>query len=84
MRIYNYYSHGRGTVFVTPGTHHPETSDWWKVTRGPEGKEFREPVMFTIRFRDGMAEVDKNLGDYMIAHKLAQRSPIIVPQGVAA
>ncbi len=84
MKIYDYSRHGRGVTFVTPGTEHPETSDWMKATRGPEGQEFKEPIMFTVKFTDGVAEVPSNLGQYMIRKGLAQKSPIVVPEGVAA
>lgn len=77
MRIYNYSMHGCGTVMVTPGAHHPETSDWMKTSCGQDGKEFKEPIMFTIRFKDGTTDVPENLARYLFKHGLAQKSPII-------
>ena len=75
MKIYNYGSHGAGTVFVSPGTHHPENSNW-------VDEKTRAPKMFTVRFRDGVADVDTGIAMYMVARKLAKSSPIIT--GVAA
>ena len=77
MKIFNYGSRGRATIFVSPGADHPETSDWVKLTKDDSGNEYREPLQFTVRFKDGMADVPQALGMYLIAKKLAQKSPII-------
>lgn len=72
-----YLRHLKGralTVFVSPGAHHPEVSDWM---------EGGAPKMFQVQFRDGAAEVPKNLGEYMIRQSLARRTPLILPGLVA-
>jgi hypothetical protein len=84
LKVYNHSMHGRGTIFVTPGREHEENSDWIKVSRDPDGREIREPIMFTVRFADGVAEVPDSLGAYMIKKGLARKSPIILSEGVAA
>lgn len=38
--------------------------------------------MFTVVFHRGRAEVPSNLGEYMIEQGQAQRSPLILPEGV--
>lgn len=79
LRIYNSGSYGRGIVFVTPGRDHPETSDWMKTNTDSEGKSFNEPIMFTVKFENGVAEVPDNLGRYMIDKGLARKSRLILP-----
>ncbi len=75
MKVYNHGGRGSGTVFVSPGFHHPETLEWML-----DGK----PRMFTVKFTAGEARVDSQLGRYMIEHGLAKKSPLILPAGVAA
>jgi hypothetical protein len=41
-------------------------------------------IQFTVQFQAGEAKVPSNLGKYLIDKGLAQRSPLILPQGVAA
>lgn len=72
MRVYNHYSYGEGTIFITPGVHHPETSDWVD----PRSKV---PLMFAIKFTKGAAEVSDPIGKYLLANKLAQKNPVILP-----
>jgi hypothetical protein len=84
MRVYNYGSHGNGTIFVAPGKDQPETSDWIKVGRDASGRDTREPVQFTVKFQRGVAEVPDNIGRYLIDKKLARKSPLILrDSGVA-
>lgn len=70
MKIYMPGSKGLHRVFVQPGNEFP-TSDF--MTK--EGK----PILFTVEFKEGMAKVPDNLGRYMLNKKLAQSSPIILP-----
>lgn len=60
------------TVFVQPGNQFP-VSEWLNE----DGK----PILFRVEFRAGCAEVPDNLGNYMIDHEIAQRSPLILPHG---
>jgi hypothetical protein len=39
--------------------------------------------MLTVQFIDGVAEVEDNLGQYLIDKKLAQKSFLILPAEVA-
>jgi hypothetical protein len=73
MFVYNAGSCGRATLFVSPGTHHPENSNW-------VDPKTRAPLQFTIRFENGRADVDEEMGRYLIDQELAQRSPIILPR----
>ncbi|WP_188516967.1 hypothetical protein [Alsobacter metallidurans] len=38
-----------------------------------------EPVQFTVDFIVGEAEVEDELGRYMVAHKLAKRTKLLLP-----
>lgn len=65
-------------VFVQPGNHPGnkyQVSDWLD-----NGK----PIMFTVAFRFGCAEVPDNLGQYMLDNEMAKASPIIVIERKAA
>ena len=75
MKIYRPESRGRMfTIFAQPGRDYPETSSWLEN----DGK----PKSFEVKFVDGMAEIDKNLAQYLLDKKMAQKSPIILPKGI--
>lgn len=59
------------TMFVQPGHEYP-VSHFMQ-----DGK----PILFTVTFKSGRAEVMDSLGEYMINSGIANRSPIIVPAG---
>ncbi len=80
MKIYSQSMYGNGMIFVTPGKDHPETSEWVRVDRDADGRETRTPIQFAVQFKAGMAVVPSSLGRYMIAHKLASASPLVVPE----
>jgi hypothetical protein len=72
MRIY-----GKGTIFVSPGADHPERPEWMQEYR--YGDNFRrKPVMFTVKFENGVAEVDGEIARYMIEQGLASETPVEV------
>lgn len=81
MKVYSKAMYGRGTIFVTPGKDHPETSDWLKESQDDEGRTVRSPIQYTVTFARGEAEVEDQLGEYMIAKRLATSYPqrIILP-----
>lgn len=70
MKIYQPTARdGINTVFVQPGRTYP-ISDWMDIN----GK----PMMYTVVFKYGMAEVPDNLARYMVDHELASYSPILL------
>lgn len=85
MKIYSSSMYGRGTIFVSPGADHPESSDWIQVRSDSEGRLVREPIQFAVKFEEGVAEVSEELGRYMIDRKLASKRPqriVLPPQEV--
>ena len=76
MKIYNSGSYGKGTLIVTPANlpHGKDNSDWMDRNSG-------QPLMFTVRFVKGVAEVDENLGRILCAEKLAYEAPFMQPRG---
>lgn len=72
MKVYLPFYEGKPThhLFVQPGRQYP-TSAW----NDKDGK----PIMFTVEFKYGCAEVPDNLGQYLIAYELAQETRIIIP-----
>lgn len=75
MKLYQPGSRGRRTMFVQPGTKHPNSQFL---------DELGKPKLFTVVFVEGETTVDKELGQYMLDNELAARSPLILPKGVAA
>ncbi len=70
MRIYHDNQAERFTVIVSPAVKAKNVLDW----RNSGGN----PKTFHVVFRRGMAEVDSNLGQYMIDEGIAKSSPIVI------
>jgi len=67
----------RYIVSVSPGGHLKDTEmpcEWMT--------EANEPKTFPIEFVYGVAEIPDNLGKYMVKYGFAQRSRLIIPEGV--
>lgn len=69
------------SVFVTPandprGTELDGASQWKSL----EGS----PLQYNIRFLNGVAEVDAMLGQWLIRHDYAQRTPLLLPTRLRA
>ena len=79
MKIYSASMYGNGTLFVTPGSEHPENIDWVKVSTDAEGRTVRQPIQFAVKFRNGETEVPDGLGRYLLDKKMASASRVIVP-----
>jgi hypothetical protein len=77
MKIYNSGSYGRGIVFVSPGAQHPENAAW-------VDPQTKKPILITVKFVSGVADVDSALGKYMIERGLAQKTPVYVPPEAVA
>ncbi|WP_042298963.1 hypothetical protein [Paraburkholderia kururiensis] len=75
MKIYLPGGKGKHTIYSQPGREFP-TSDFCEA----DGR----PKMFATVFTEGVADVEPALGRYLVDQGVAQRSPLIVPQGVAA
>ena len=74
MKVYRHESRGkRYTLYVKPGVTHP-VSDWM----GDDG----QPEQLAVQFIDGCADVPDNLGRYLLDHKHAVRSILILPAGL--
>lgn len=76
MKVYKPSTYNRmHTLYVQPAIDHPENSQW-------VDKE-NNPLMFQIFFKHGVAEVEDNLGQYLIDKKLAAQTPLINLDGTA-
>lgn len=85
MKVYNPHGKGRTqTVLFAPGVDYPENSDWMYTERREDGQHFKKARSFQAVFKDGVAEVESTLGKYMLEKGLAQRSNLLVPDGVRA
>lgn len=70
-------------VYISPARHMQEIerdsevpSDW--VT------EKNEPLDLQVVFRFGVAEVESNLGAYMVKNGFASKTRLVIPDGVRA
>ena len=73
------YFHGRSqnhTIYVTPAEHYPHVRQW----RDENGR----PKMFEVNFKFGVAEVEDELGAYMVKKELASATKIITNLNGAA
>lgn len=77
MKVYkpSKYNNTAHTVFVQPGVDYPETSEWMDAEN--------KPKLFQIFFRNGVAEVEDNLGHYLIDRQIAAPTPLINIHGTA-
>ena len=70
MKVYYEGRDDGHRMFVQPGTHHADVSEWMQ-----EGK----PILMEVKFNNGVAEVPENLGKYLIDKGLVRKSRIILP-----
>lgn len=75
MTVYKPGSRGRHHLFIQPGKTH-DVADF-KDTNG-------NPIMYTVEFIHGEAKVSKQMGNYLIGEGIAFKSPLILPEGMAA
>lgn len=75
MKVYQPGTRGRRTVLAQPGKEFP-VSHFLDANGVPQ--------MFSITFIEGEAEVEDRLAEYLIDKGMAAKSPILIPQGVAA
>lgn len=69
---------GAQTLHINPAAHIGEKAacpeEWFN--------EAGEPLNFNITFQDGVAEVTDPIGRYLVAHRLARKTRLILPAGV--
>jgi len=76
------------TIYVQPGKERSDNSAWFardskgKVARNANGE--KEAILFPVKFRNGSAEVDSALGQYIIDKGLASATPIVIASHVPA
>ncbi len=63
------------TLYVQPGKEFPNTNFC-----DAEGNA----ILMTVKFEMGMARVESALGEYLCDKGFAQKTPLILPQGVTA
>lgn len=71
---------GVQTLHICPAAHIGEKAACPTEWFGEDG----EALNFTVTFRHGEAEVDDQIGRYLLAYKLARKSRLIIPAGIAA
>ncbi len=62
-------------VHIQPGNDYPEVSEW----KSKEGNS----IMYSIEFKDGVADVDSKLASYMLEKGYASKSRLILPGATA-
>ncbi len=74
MKVYRINGEkGPHRMAVTPGYYHKNVTDWFHL-------DGTTPICFIVVFNEGMAEVQDNLGKYLLDEKLVQRSPLILKE----
>lgn len=61
-------------MHIQPGNEFKDVADWKDETG--------HPIYMSLEFIDGMAKVKDNIGKYLIDKGLAQKSPLILDQGL--
>lgn len=77
MKVYSPHEKqqkGKHTIRLTPGTKNPENNSFMRDNE----KGDKVPQLFTVTFVDGMAEVEDNLGRWMIDNKVALKSKKLI------
>lgn len=69
MYVYQPGTRGKRTTFAQPGAEYPVAH-----FLDAEGK----PIMFSVKFIEGRAEVSNEVGQYLIDKGIAKSSPIIL------
>lgn len=78
MKVYRPEAKGRiQTEICQPGLEVPDCADFFD-SQLIQGEIRKIPKTFKIVFRNGVAEVDQQMGQYLIDHQRAQRSPLLV------
>jgi hypothetical protein len=71
---------GAQTLHICPAAHVGEKAacplSWFS--------EDGEPLNFNVTFINGEVEVEDSIGKYLLAYKMARKSRLIIPLGVAA
>src|ERR1700728_3670773 len=80
VKVFTASMYGRGTIFLSPGREHPDVPGWTQTSHDDDGRTFREPIQFAVKFEGGMAEVDDTLGRYLIKRRLASARPVPLPR----
>ena len=73
MKLYSASSYGRLNLMVRPGVLEPDNDGWFEMVPGEYGELRRRARTILVKFQDGAAEVDDELGRYLL-----EREQIIV------
>lgn len=66
MKVHNASSYGRLNLMIRPGVDEPTNDLWFEMIPGEYGELRRSARSFLIQFQDGAAEVDNELGRYLL------------------
>lgn len=69
--------HANHSIFVTPAAdERGNPLDGASQFKSADGV----PLQYNVRFKNGRAEVDATLGQWLIAHGYARRTRLVLPQ----
>lgn len=80
MKVFTQSRHmstGAHSIHIAPGAHEKRENcpeEWFDHDGTPK--------QMVVAFMHGVAEVDDQVGRYLLAHRLAGRSRLIIPEGV--
>lgn len=69
MKVYYRGRSSNHHLYVQPANEYPHVSEW----REPDGR----PKSFDIHFKNGEADVDDKLADYLVDKNLASKTKVI-------
>lgn len=76
MKVHYAGSYGRANLMVRPGIHEPNVERWFKTETDERGELRRIAWQITVEFREGAAEVDDQLGEYLLGQGLVSAEPV--------
>jgi hypothetical protein len=76
MKVHNAGSYGAANLMVRPGMDEPDDERWFKLETDEHGEPRRFARKILVRFEDGAAEVDDELGRYLLEKGLASAEPL--------
>ena len=76
MKVYNASSYGHANLMIRPGLDEPKNKRWFKLETDERGELRRIARQLVISFDGGAAEVEDELGRYLLEKQLVSAEPV--------
>jgi hypothetical protein len=84
VKVYNAGSYGRLNLMVRPAMDEPKEERWFKLETDERGELRRIARQLVVSFEDGAAEVEDELGRYLLERGLVSAEPVPFAQPAVA